>query len=288
MSGSGRASDMDARVRGTVPPGDGAHGDGAPGDGAHGTETAAAGDVTGLLDSTWPEGLPPLPGCRIVALRFDPADLAAAPAGIALPEALARAATRRRGEYIAGRLCAREALALLSGRAALAPSMSGDRIPVWPGGVVGAITHSDGSALALVGPSDRYRGLGVDLEHALRAPAAENLSALILTGEERARWSGGAATGPDPVLVATAFSLKESLFKALCPRTGHRYGFGAAELTEWHPDGRATLRLRETLGEECPEGLEIAARHTRFRGQILTCVAIEREGSGGRSETGPD
>src|SRR5277367_2552834 len=72
-------------------------------------------------------------------------------AGISLPRELDRAVRARRTEFLAGRACARSALRKLAdGRADDAIPIGPDRAPVWPAGIVGAITHAHGFAAAAV------------------------------------------------------------------------------------------------------------------------------------------
>jgi 4'-phosphopantetheinyl transferase EntD len=73
------------------------------------------------------------------------------------------AVPRRRAEFTTGRACARRALAELG--VAPAAILSGDRRePLWPDGVVGAITHCAGFRAAAVGRATDYRSIGIDAE----------------------------------------------------------------------------------------------------------------------------
>ncbi|GAB3946415.1 hypothetical protein GCM10027614_39920 [Micromonospora vulcania] len=58
-----------------------------------------------------------------------------------------RAVESRRRDFTAGRVCARRAMADLGLPASAVPAAA-DRAPVWPAGVVGAITHTTGYCAA--------------------------------------------------------------------------------------------------------------------------------------------
>src|SRR5690606_13013148 len=58
-----------------------------------------------------------------------------------LPAEIAAARPRRRAEYAAGRIAARAALRRLTGQAALI-GMGPDRLPLWPKGTIGSISHN--------------------------------------------------------------------------------------------------------------------------------------------------
>ena len=72
-----------------------------------------------------------------------------------------KALERRRAYFALGRAAARDALAVLGiAPVALGRGTAGE--PLWPEGIVGAITHAGDTAVALVGRKTDYAGLGVD------------------------------------------------------------------------------------------------------------------------------
>ncbi|MCE8024522.1 MULTISPECIES: 4'-phosphopantetheinyl transferase [unclassified Halomonas] len=233
----------------------------------------------GPFTSDWPWASS-LPGARLVAARFDPdrfdepnvGPLPFERGSIALPPRLHGAIAKRRAEYVAGRLCARRALRLLDGRDAT-PSMNEDRSPCWPAGCVGAITHSDGWAAALVAHRQTYQGVGLDAERLLNEEQARRLATRVLTAEEIVRMR---ALPPSSVglMVSTTFSLKESLFKALYPLVGRMFHFPAAELMAWHGIGPVRLRLLEDLGNGWTVGREVTGMVCLLEDRVLSLVAL--------------
>ena len=225
------------------------------------------------LQHHWP--LPqPLPGAVLVSCAFDPKRLAADDfqrAGIAQSPSLQRSVAKRQAEYLAGRLCAREALHQLCGQA-LVPGRDEDGVPLWPAGTVGSITHGAGRAAAMVALARDWRGLGIDLEKHLSTERAARLAGEILTPAELQR-----AAGLDPEAfarrVTLTFSLKESLFKALYPLVLTRFYFHDAELLA--VDGAtARLRLLLDLHADWPRGSELDGHFVEFDGYQLSVVAV--------------
>jgi enterobactin synthetase component D len=237
----------------------------------------------GPFSNAWPWDSP-LPGACLVATRFDPARLdepVDAPGerhGIVLPPRLHGAVAKRRAEYVAGRLCARRALQLLDGRDAI-PSMNEDRSPCWPEGCVGAITHSDGWAAALVAHRQAYQGVGLDAERLLSEEQARRLARRVLTGEELVRMET-LPPGSVGLMVSATFSLKESLFKALYPLVGRMFHFPAAELMAWHGIGPVRLRLLEDLDNGWTAGREITGMVCLHEDRLLSLVALPAVGPG--------
>jgi 4'-phosphopantetheinyl transferase EntD len=122
--------------------------------------------------------------------------------------AVAGAVEKRRREFALGRTCAHAALAQLN-RDAGSIARADDGAPVWPAGIAGSITHTQGYAAAVVAAAADFTGLGVDAERI--GGVTQNLwPRLFNTGErdELARQS-------DPSRLATIlFSAKEACHKA--------------------------------------------------------------------------
>jgi 4'-phosphopantetheinyl transferase EntD len=76
---------------------------------------------------------------------------------------VARSTEKRRRDFALGRACARVAMMNLGyGDAVIAKGKDG--APLWPSGVTGSITHTQGYAAALVGESRKFLGIGIDAE----------------------------------------------------------------------------------------------------------------------------
>ncbi len=73
------------------------------------------------------------------------------------------AVPKRVQEFVAGRLCARRALAEL-GIVDFPIRVAADRQPCWPAQAVGSITHTAGFCAAVVAARDRILALGLDTE----------------------------------------------------------------------------------------------------------------------------
>jgi 4'-phosphopantetheinyl transferase EntD len=119
---------------------------------------------------------------------------------------VARAVARRRRDFAAGRACARAALSAL-GRPAAAIGARPERDPIWPEGVVGSITHTDGWVAAAVAPAAAFAGLGLDAEAG--TPLDEALIRLVCRPGEPS----------DPIAAKAVFCAKEAVYKAVFPST---------------------------------------------------------------------
>lgn len=157
---------------------------------------------------------------------------------------VAASGEKRRRDFALGRACARAALAGLgAGEAVIARSDHG--APVWPPGIAGSITHTDGYAAALAGRN--FAGIGIDAERA--GAVGRDLWPRLFSSAEQEQL----ASHSEPLLAATLiFSAKEASYKA------------------WAQKGALTFRdIEITLGEDTFHASRADAR-------LGGCFAMER------------
>lgn len=149
--------------------------------------------------------------------------------GLQLPPQLARAVVKRRGEFLAGRVCARRALARLGLASADIP-IGPNREPLWPAGAIASISHAGDRAVCIATADPRLIGLGIDIESRIDARLAGEIRGLVVDATEQAVIEAGfddAVAG-----LAAAFSAKEALYKALYPQVRAFFGFEAMRLAQ--------------------------------------------------------
>lgn len=187
--------------------------------------------------------------------------------GITQPEHLHTAIPKRNAEYLIGRLCAKKALADLN--IDDYPLINPDKSPQWPALSCGSISHSKQLAAAIVALKSHWQGLGLDIEYLLTKPRSEKLLSTIVNQQERQ------LVDDDISLFTTlAFSIKESLFKALYPLTGKRFYFENAEIINWNKQGTVTLKLLIDLSEKWQKGTLIKGQYSLREDYLWSLVAI--------------
>ena len=153
---------------------------------------------------------------------------------------VAKAAAKRRRDFALGRSCARAALAQM-GQAGVAIEIGEGGAPLWPPGIVGSITHTNGYAAALVADARRFGGIGVDAERVGGVTqelwprlfdAAERDFLMALENESRA------------VMATLFFSAKETAYKAWAMKGG--LVFQGIRITP-EADGFTATKVGETL-----------------------------------------
>lgn len=216
------------------------------------------------------DATPPIPGllhtqrlhCRagggdvlVHLLRYDLqryAPAAFAQAGVAYPPNMERCVPKRQAEYLFGRIAARRALAEIGWPDAQIGT-GPQREPLWPQGVLGAISHTDTYAAATAVRAGGFRGIGIDIEAALAPDAIASTEHYAMTPQELQVLRQQSALAY-PLALAIAFSAKESIYKALFPTVGRYFGFEAVRIDGIEGidavQGRLYFTAMETL---CPD-----------------------------------
>ncbi len=136
-------------------------------------------------------------------------------------EGLGRAVAKRASEYAAGRRCARQALAAL-GIVDFAVRRAADRAPIWPPGITGSITHTDGYCAAVAARQGRIIGLGLDTE-TVGGVGPQLWPAIGLPAE--CDWLYRLPQAERAAAAALLFSAKESFYKCQYPVLARQLDF---------------------------------------------------------------
>jgi enterobactin synthetase component D len=205
----------------------------------------------------------------------EPGDLAEEFPGVELPEALGRAVRKRQAEFLAARYCARQALAVIAPEHAQAVIGIGrNREPMWPGEIVGAITHVHRFASVAVARRGEAAGIGLDVERIMTEKLAGELCESIAGREELAglaRQTGWSAA----VVLTLVFSAKETIFKCLYPQVGRYFDFREAEVLSLDPEsGRFAARLLRSLTADLVDGYTMEGRFERDEARVCTAMVL--------------
>ncbi|MFM5648677.1 4'-phosphopantetheinyl transferase [Aeromonas veronii] len=164
--------------------------------------------------------------------------------GVEYPTSLTRAIPKRKAEYFAGRLAARRALHFL-GCKELALPIGEYRLPKWPSGYRGSISHTRALAVSAVCEHDHYQAVGIDTETIFTADQCAKLMSVIVSEAEWSSIARGDCALAQPQLITLVFSAKEALYKALYPHTLLFQDFSAAKLI-WVSEESAQFQIELT------------------------------------------
>jgi len=153
---------------------------------------------------------------------------------------IAHASPVRRREFATGRACARAAIRAL-GIAGDIPLPRGPfREPLFPDGIAGSISHTDGMTCAAAAFTRDYRAVGIDIQ-ILGRPVSADAVSQILNIDER-----GWINEPDGILVA--FSIKEAFFKMTRCLTDTPYWFDKVSVRQSDTGGRMICGYKTPAG----------------------------------------
>ncbi|MFZ5638007.1 MAG: 4'-phosphopantetheinyl transferase family protein [Pseudomonadota bacterium] len=183
---------------------------------------------------------------------------------------IANAVEKRRREFAAGRLLAHAVLAE-AGVAIERLLPDADRVPRWPAGVVGSITHCASLCAAAVASEADCFGLGLDVEPA--APIEDALLPMILRDDERLRLQS-LPPALQPIGGRLVFSIKEAVYKAIYPRQRVFLDFPQVEVAF---EGEDAFLADVLLAGATPPGFErVRGRYRIADGHIAAAVVLSR------------
>lgn len=223
----------------------------------------------------WPHSDCVLVGCRFDSHAFDYRLWDAV--ALEEPDTVMQSVIKRRAEFLAGRLCAKAALARL-GIDDYQVAIGESREPLFPCEIQGSITHCENYALAGLFPRGKAVALGIDLQTVLDEATLESVTQLVINLDEM-QLMQSISSSQRGLFTSLVFSVKESFFKAAFSQVNHYFGFDAVSVVwiDWEL-GEVYLRLNLTLGEKLPINTLISARWalTHFD-QVFTCVELPFE-----------
>ena len=189
---------------------------------------------------------------------------------------MAGASDKRRREFAAGRRGARRALAELG--ITDFPLLAGpDRAPLWPGAVVGSITHTEAGPGGYCGVAVAHRrlvtGLGIDAEP--RLPLPMELWPQVLDLEEK---RAALAADEPGVWARLIFSAKESIYKAVYPLCRRFLDFPDVRVQLLPRQGRFLAELVGAARSIAPAGA-LVGRFAVDDELLLTTVLLSAGGS---------
>jgi 4'-phosphopantetheinyl transferase EntD len=186
---------------------------------------------------------------------------------------VAKAVARRRNEFLTGRALARLALAELGCPPRVIP-VSDARLPLWPEGYVGSISHCADLCLAHVGRRASLLALGVDLEQS--HSVTPELLDQICTPAEWSRLTSAAQAGDG--LGTLIFSAKEAFYKAYFPIARTFLDFADVTLDVDWPSGAFEASLVSDAAPDIAGQRRFSGRFAQIGPFVVTAVWIAASG----------
>lgn len=189
-------------------------------------------------------------------------------------ESVQGAVEKRQREYATGRVLARELLARL-GIEDFPLVNDADRVPIWPTGIIGSISHCPQACVVVIAPaSDALRSLSVDVE--VDEPLEAELWSTIATDQET-RWIEAQSRSEWGRLMKLLFSAKEAIYKCQFPITRRPLEFRDVSLQLDPKAGTYRADIRPESGNMHTTATTITGRLRRSEGLILTAASLTQD-----------
>lgn len=179
---------------------------------------------------------------------------------------LRNAMHKRRLEFTAGRLCARKALMQL-GIENFPLLVGNDREPIWPAGIIGSISHTEGYCAVAVARKCPIETLGLDVE--LIWGLNRDCRRQICTQSELA-WVESLPSDKKQANVALLFSAKECLYKCQYPISRTWLDFQDVAITINPDRGEFNATLLVNISGFFKRGTYFSGKYLFRHGYVLT------------------
>lgn len=185
------------------------------------------------------------------------------------PDSISRSVLKRQAEFFFGRYVARHSLK----RQNIFDQNIGigsNRMPLWPNGIVGSISHTDSIAICTTMFATRCSYLGIDIEKIMDRSISDDIQEAVLSFEELIVLEQSII--PLNVLITLAFSAKESLFKALYPCITQYLDFHDAKIVRIDKE-KIILELVERIAMLISNKQQFYCHYVIFENNIVTLIA---------------
>lgn len=182
---------------------------------------------------------------------------------------ISHAMGKRQGEFAAGRLCAKEALAKLG--ILDFPILKDEKgAPIWPEGISGSISHAKGCCAAVVVEVAKGESLGLDIEEVNRL--TEDLWEYVFVPEE-IEWLRKQGN-QSQMWASVIFSAKEAFYKAQYPISLAWVGFQDVAIEIKSQGEEYIIRLLIDI-EPWKKGKEFIGKYCFFSTYVVSGVWID-------------
>lgn len=148
---------------------------------------------------------------------------------IPYPHDIQNSVSKRKAEFLAGRVCAAIGWRRLG--VEMPPKLlvsRSKRVPYWGKGLIGSISHSDTKAVFFASSSEKLQSVGVDIQDILTFEEALFICDRVIDKEELCIANSFGFTLSEAVSIA--FSVKESIYKAVSPISEEYFDFLEAKI----------------------------------------------------------
>ncbi len=193
---------------------------------------------------------------------------------VELPVALKGAVKKRQIEFLCGRLCVKRALESLGFLKPIPPvPMDQDRIPIWPSGLMGSISHTDRLATAVVGRRSNVIWLGIDVERRMREVTEPFIQQVCSEADELTDLAVAHPSSREEALTVI-FSAKESVYKAMAPMDQRRLGFKDLRIRSLGPQKVQAMLLKD-LGSSLRKAMTWDVEVRRLDDDVVETLVLK-------------
>ncbi|MWP63016.1 enterobactin synthetase component D [Gilliamella bombicola] len=180
--------------------------------------------------------------------------------------------SKRRKEFICGRVCTRYLLNKLHYENINLPTLNTDGTPMWPQGIIGSISHTQKMIAVCICSTFYYAAVGIDIETIMNIQQSNAVIELTFNEPEFFENRPKSMFNYNRELYSTIiFSAKESIFKAIYQSSGCYFDFKNICLINYN-NNILSFKIMSTISEKWCENRVINVYFDIFKENVLTLV----------------
>lgn len=191
------------------------------------------------------------------------------PQFILLPENMENSINKRKMEFLLGRYCAQKALLSLGLNVGLLGRKE-NRIPIWPDGYTGSISHSDEHIIAVSSATTNYSAMGVDVEKFISKEHFLSISDFILNEDEKSLIKK-IDINNRMIYLTLFFSIKESFYKLFYQQTNITLDFTVMDVIKFDTN-YYLIRLNKTINHKYKKGTILKGFYVIKKSVVITLM----------------
>lgn len=188
---------------------------------------------------------------------------------IPLPENMRNSINKRKIEFLLGRYCAQKSLFNLGIQVGFL-DRNENRVPIWPNGYTGSISHSNEHFIAVSSSTTNYSGLGVDIEKFISQKYFLSISNFILNYDEK-NLMKEIDSNKKMLFLTLFFSAKESFYKLFFQQTSIKLDFTAISIIKFDYN-HYIIRLNKTINNKYKRGTVLKGFYIIVKSMVITLM----------------
>ena len=184
----------------------------------------------------------------------------------------------RKIEFLTGRILLKDAIKTILNDEIVDTEVGigSSGMPLWPGGIIGSVTHTKRHVCVMVGLSQEYLAMGIDLEPLISSEKSQELGPLVLGASEIDLYRQDLSAMPFNQFFTRCYSFKEAIYKLLFPQIKTFIDFKEIVITHIDPYQDTILAIYRPLIANQFSGHFLEGKSFNYKQGIFSYILLSK------------